>query len=79
MCFAEPGQVMSIDGDVATLVDADGVVTSAALSVVRARGVGISPGDWVLVALGLVLERITAAQGAELIAAVAELDRWPMR
>ncbi len=77
MCFAEPGQVVSVDGDVAEVV-VDGVAATVALSVVRAQGVELSPGDWVLVALGLALERITAARGAELVAAVADLQRRPL-
>jgi len=77
MCFAEPGEVLSVEGDLAAVL-VDGVVTSAALSVVRAGGIDVTRGDWVLVALGLVLERITATEGAELADAVAGLQRRPM-
>jgi hydrogenase assembly chaperone HypC/HupF len=78
MCFAEPGQVVSVEGDLAEVL-VDDVVTSAALSVVRAQDIHLAPGDWVLVALGLVLERVSAAEGAELVDAVADLRRRPMR
>jgi len=74
MCFADPARVLDVEGDTAT-VDVDGVTTSAGLSVVRAQGVEIAPGDWVLLALGLVLERISEADGLELSAVVAGLGR----
>lgn len=73
MSFADPGQVVRVDGDIAIVVS-DGVPVSAALSMVRARGVEVACGDWVLIALGLVLERITADEGLQLSAAVAGLD-----
>lgn len=74
MSFAEPGQVIRVEGDIATVVS-DGVPMSAALSLVRARGVEISCGDWVLIALGLVFDRIPADEGMKLTAAIAGLDR----
>lgn len=63
MCLLLPAQVVGREGDVVT-VAADGRRRQA-LAVLFAD---LEPGDWVLVAAGTVVERLDAAQAAQLIA-----------
>jgi len=63
MCLELPAQVLGREGDVVT-VAADGRQRRA-LAVLFSD---LKPGDWVLVAAGTVIERLDAAQAAQLIA-----------
>lgn len=66
MCFAEPGQIMWTDGSIAR-VDTSAGQIEASLTVLRARGDHVGKGDWVVVALGLAIEHITAVDGRRLL------------
>lgn len=54
MCFADPAKVFSIDGSTARVMTDDGL-QDVSLRLVEAAGDVVRPGDWVLVALGLIV------------------------
>jgi hydrogenase assembly chaperone HypC/HupF len=59
MCIAAPGRVIAVDASGAS-VDVDGRVLRASTLVVP----DIRAGDWVTVAAGTILERMTAREAA---------------
>lgn len=63
MCIAGPARVVAVGASDAT-VDVDGVLRRAS----RLRVSQLEPGDWVLVAAGMVLRRIDATEAADLAA-----------
>ncbi len=68
MCTALPGRVLRAEGARA-LVEVGGVAREvSALALL-----GLAPGDHVLVALGMAVERATAEEARELDALLAEL------
>ncbi len=71
MCIALPGRVLEIvDAAARTArVDVRGTPRTISLGLLDAR-----PGDWVLVSLGLAVERITEADAAETLRLLDELD-----
>ncbi len=62
MCFAEPGRVSSVDGSIARVVTGDGIC-DASLRLVEAEGNVVGVGDWVLIALGLVVGVVDEEEG----------------
>lgn len=68
MCVAVPGEILSVDGDVAT-VDFFGNRMRVSLGLVDAK-----IGDHVLVHAGCAIEVMRREQAAELLALLAELD-----
>lgn len=71
MCIALPGKILGIvDGAARTArVDVRGIPRTVRLGLLDAR-----PGDWVLVSLGLALERISEADAAETLRLLDELE-----
>lgn len=65
MCFAEPGRIVSTDGSMASVATGAGNV-DVGLVVLVAQGEHVVVGDWVVVALGLAIERITEQDGRRL-------------
>lgn len=65
MCFAVPGRVGSIDDGVARVLTEQGTM-NASLSLLRARDEAVEVGDWVIVSLGLVIDRVDEARGRAL-------------
>ncbi len=65
MCFTEPGHVRSIDGSMVRVDTVDGVV-DASLRIVEATGGTVAIGDWVLMALGLVVDVVDEREGRAL-------------
>lgn len=74
MCFADPAQIDSIDGDIATVRHADG---SSRVSVLPLRALPrpVQPGDWVLVSLGLAIDAISEDEGRFLLDQLRDLRR----
>jgi hydrogenase expression/formation protein HypC len=69
MCIALPGRVLQIvDGGTAR-VDVRGVPRTVSLGLLDVR-----PGDWVLVGMGLALERISEADAAETLRLLDDLE-----
>lgn len=71
MCVALPGRVLEIVGAGACTarVDVLGTPRTVNLGLLDVR-----PGDWVLVGMGLVLERITEAEAADTLRLLEELE-----
>ena len=71
MCIALPGKIVEIVDDAARTarVDVRGVPRTVNLGLLDAR-----PGDWVLVSLGLAVERISEADAAETLRLLDELE-----
>jgi hydrogenase expression/formation protein HypC len=71
MCVALPGKVLEIvdAGTCTARVDGLGTPRTVNLGVFDVR-----PGDWVLVGMGLVLERITEAEAADTLRLLEELE-----
>jgi len=66
MCFSEPGRVLSIDESMVRVETAEGVF-DASLRVVEAGGRTVMVGDWVLMALGLVVDVVDEREGRALL------------
>lgn len=66
MTFAVVGRVASIDGETARVVTIGGPI-DASLVLLTAQRQPIEVGDWVIVALGLVLEMISHADATRLV------------
>jgi hydrogenase expression/formation protein HypC len=71
MCLALPGKVLEIvDAAARTArVDVRGAVRTITLGLLDAE-----PGDWVLVSLGLAVERISESDAAETVRLLDELE-----
>lgn len=71
MCVALPGRVLDItDPEARTArVDVRGTSRTIHLGLLE-----VQPGDWVLVSLGLAVERISAAEAAETLRLLDELE-----
>jgi hydrogenase expression/formation protein HypC len=71
MCIALPGRVLEIvDASAGTArVDIRGALRTISLGMLDVR-----PGDWVLVGMGLALERITEADAIDALRLLDELD-----
>jgi hydrogenase expression/formation protein HypC len=71
MCVALPGKVLEIvhAGTCTARVDVLGTPRTVNLGLLDVR-----PGDWVLVGMGLVLERITEAEAADTLRLLEELE-----
>lgn len=57
MCLGEVGQVLTIDVETVEVLTVAGR-RSASVAVLAAEGVELAPGDWVIVSMGFVLERV---------------------
>jgi len=71
MCIALPGRILEIvDGSAGTArVDIRGTPRTVNLGLLDVR-----PGDWVLVGMGLALERITEADAIDVLRLLDELE-----
>jgi len=67
MCLALPAEILSIDGDTAT-VDVDGVTTPVSLAFLE----GCTPGDFVVVHVGYALTRIEPEEAQRQLAMMRE-------
>jgi hydrogenase assembly chaperone HypC/HupF len=72
MCFAQPGRVISIDGSIVEVLTDRGNA-HASLVVLEAAGESIEVGDWVLLSLGLVLQRVSERDGQALFDELREM------
>ncbi len=81
MCFTEPGCVQSIDGSMVRVDTVHGVC-DASTRMVEAAGTTVTPGDWVLMSLGLVVDVVDEAEGRALLEQMRELhmgvEPWPI-
>ncbi len=76
MCIALPGKILEIvDGAARTArVDVRGTPRTVGLGLLDAQA-----GDWVLVSLGLAVERISEADAAETLRLIDELEASAVR
>ena len=61
MCLAVTGRVVDVEGDSGSVVIGDRVRPVSLIAVP-----GVAPGDYVLVSLGMALEKITEAEASEI-------------
>jgi hydrogenase expression/formation protein HypC len=64
MCLAIPGQVQEIVDEVNRLakVDVAGVRRNVNIGLLDSDGVGVQPGDWVLIHVGFAISKIDEAE-----------------
>ncbi len=70
MCVALPGRVLSIAGAGTAHVDVRGVRRTVGLGLLE----DVRPGDWILVSLGLAVERISAEDATETLRLLDDID-----
>jgi hydrogenase expression/formation protein HypC len=73
MCLALPGKVLEIVDAGTARVDVRGTPRTVSLGLLDVR-----PGDWVLVGMGLALERISECEAAETLRLLDELEGLPV-
>jgi hydrogenase expression/formation protein HypC len=73
MCLALPGKVLEIVDAGTARVDVRGTPRTVSLGLLDVR-----PGDWVLVGMGLALERISECDAAETLRLLDELEGLPV-
>ena len=66
MCLAIPGQVIELVDDVNRLakVDVAGVRRNVNVGLLDADGIGVEPGDWVLIHVGFAISKVDEAEAA---------------
>ena len=68
MCLAIPGQIKSIEGRQAVVKYADSVRTA----LIGEEKVG--PGDWVMVQMGIIVQKMSSGQAKSMLAAWKEVE-----
>lgn len=75
MCVSQVGRVIETTADGrAVVADATGSTWPVSLAPLTLSGDAVEPGDWVLVHTGFAVEHLCAADAAELIATLTDLD-----
>ena len=66
MCLAIPGQVIELVDDLNRLakVDVAGVRRNVNVGLLDADGIGVGPGDWVLIHVGFAISKVDEAEAA---------------
>ncbi len=73
MCLGVPGEVVEMDGDT-VLVDVGGTRRRASLMLLDAEGVGLTPGDYVIVHAGFAIQKVDEQAALETLRLMKDIS-----
>ena len=75
MCLAIPGQIMDVvdEANRLAMVDVAGVQRKVNIGLLDSDGVGVGPGDWVLIHVGFAMTKIDEEEAASTLDFIKQL------